>query len=473
MLCGCYSECPIQLPMRRLVRAACCLGGLLLLAPGPARGAGLSDTWTFISAPQLHPPELRVLIRKPGLAHGYLMVGDRPNQHQPGTLSQGGPELIDSYTRPVWFLPSSGVAFDLEQETYLGKPVLVWYQGPPEFNRSGRGERGGLRTGEWLIYGEDYRKIGAIKARSPWETDLHDASIIGGDIWITVTREVGHQNLTAYGGPRDASVQDWGLQEFQISTGRLLRTWDPLSPGGKPNVPLSESHQRAKNGWDAYHLNSVQALPDGDLLVSMRNTWSVYLIDPRKDRVVWTLGGKDSSFHVSTTAQFAWQHDAELVNPSGNGQGRDVKLTLFDDDTDEGQAKGLILRLNTLTHRANLVMAYEHHPAYTAVFMGSMQALPNDNALVGWGSPNADFTEFSKSGKALLEAAWPFHAQSYRTLFTRHLGGDAVLPAEWRGARHDRLRELERRYAGRSLGGAGRDEHRRPRGRGVTSPHGL
>ncbi len=282
--------------------------------------------------------------------------------------------------------------------------------------------------GAVVVFNEHYQRIATVKARAPWSTDLHDASIVGGDIWITVIRSV-KENLTRYGGPRDGQVIDVGLQEFSLSTGQLIRTWDALNPGGKPNVPLSASEEPAGSGpnvgsgpgvWDAYHLNSVQALPGGDLLVSMRNTWSVYLIDPVKDRIIWTLGGKYSTFSIGSGATFAWQHDARLVNPAGAGQGQAVQLTLFDDDNGGPTQKpsaGLILSLDTATHHATLVHAYRHHPPLSAGILGSMQVLPGGNALVGWGS-QPYFSEYSRSGSLLLDARWPGSATSYRTLFT-------------------------------------------------------
>jgi hypothetical protein len=105
----------------------------------------------------------------------------------------------------------------------------------------------------------------------------------------------------------------------------------------------------------------------------------------------------------------------------------------------------MILRLDTVTHRARLVAAYPHDPSYYAQFLGSMQLLPNGNALVDWGSPDAYFTEFSSQGKQLLNVTWPVRQQSYRTLFTdRWVGrpyyppngavhGDTVY-ASWNGA---------------------------------------
>jgi hypothetical protein len=396
---------------------------LVLAAAAPARPSGdnraSTGFYTFVSAPNLHPPKLDVLAREPGLAPGDFLAANSPAVIVGrGATAQGGPLIMDSHARPVWFLPTRGLCFDLQQETYRGKPVLLFFTGPDVVGPKGKPRRVG--EGEVVVYDQHYRKIATIKAHSPWQTDLHDASILGGDIWITVTREVQHVNLTGYGGSRDGAVQDVGLQKFQISTGRLIRTWDALNPGGKANVPLSASERRPLHAWDAYHLNSVQALPDGDLLVSMRNTWTVYLIDPATGRIIWTLGGKHSSFKLGPGARFAWQHDARLVQPAQGAQGRNVELTLFNDDNDRYRnhpSEGMVLGLNTITHRAKLLHAYRHDPALYAVVLGSMQLLPNGNALVGWGS-EPYFSEYSSSGRKLLDVEWSGFAQSYRTLFT-------------------------------------------------------
>jgi hypothetical protein len=401
-----------------------------------------------VSAPHLHPPKLQVLVRKPGLARGEFLATNLPGAAPKGHVAgQFGPLILDSRARPVWFMRVSGQAWNLQQETYRGKPVLVWFEALLHPLRRGArpAPRSGSDPGRVVIYDEHYRRIAILKARSPWMTDLHDASIVGDDIWITVIRPIGPRNLRAYGGPRDATILDVGLQEFQISTGHLLRTWDALNPGERPNIPLSASHERASRAWDPYHLNSAQALPDGDLLVSLRNTWAVYLINPARHRVIWSLGGRSSTFKFARGARFAWQHDAQLVDPRRNGRGRDLELTLFDDNSGRGPARGMILRLNTITHRASLAAAYPHHPSYYAQFLGSMQLLPNRNALVGWGSPYAYFTEFSRSGRVLLNAAWPRRGQSYRTLFTNTWVGTPYYPpsgavrgttvyASWNGA---------------------------------------
>ncbi len=342
--------------------------------------------------------------------------------------------LVDSHAQPVWFTPSHGSASYLGQGTYEGKPVLFWEEG--------------IQNPHVVIVNEHYERIASLTARLPWSLDLHDAWVSGGDIWLTVGREVQDQDLTPYGGPADGTLVDEGLQEFQISSGQLIQTWDALNPGGKANVPLSASEKPAEQSWDPYHLNSVEALPNGDLLVSMRNTSAVYLINPRTDRVVWTLGGKYSSFTAGPGVTFSSQHDARLVDPAEGGQGQNVELTLFNNNEDgtatQNPSAGMVLALNTVARQAMLVKAYRHYPPLTAYVQGSMQLLPNGNAVVGWGS-EPYFSEYGPSGRELLDVRWPGTDASYRALFTDTWVGTPDYPpsgaargstvyASWNGA---------------------------------------
>jgi hypothetical protein len=425
----------------------------LAAAAAPAVAtSGSSDAYTFVSAPDLHPPKLQLLDHKHGLAPGDFLVTAQGNIRVHGTNpNQGGPLMLDDRLQPIWFRPENGGLLVFRQETYEGHPVLVWVQGGTAMGRSPHRKHPTgptvVRTGgqKVVVVNEHYRTVAKLQARAPWTIDAHDVSIVGRDVWVPVDRAVAHQNLTPYGGPKSGTVIDVGIQEYRLSTGKLLRTWDPLNPGGKARVPLSASHERASSVWDAYHLNSVQPLPDGDVLVSMRNTSAVYLINPRTDRIVWTLGGRSSTFKVAKDARFGWQHDAQLVHPRRGGLGPDVELTLFDDNSGRGPARGLVLRLNTHTQQAKLVAAYRHHPELVAGAEGSMQLLPNGNVLVGWGSPSAEFTEFSKSGRQLLDAAFPLREQSYRALLTDTWVGTPYYPpsgavrgttvyASWNGA---------------------------------------
>ena len=456
--------------IRHLAGAVAAAGSLAAAVPasgGAAQPIGAYTTkgaWSYVSAPGLHPPKLLTDARTVSnrLAAGDFLVANMPNlaatHPAKGTgepmIGQSGPLILDRSLQPVWFapVPTNMVAADLQQETYAGKPVLLWWQGV--FTSTGA-----TTKGEIVVVDQHYRKVATLKARAPWVMSLHDAVISGADIWVTVYRDVPGQNLAPYGGSRKGTVYDAGVQEYDLQTGKLVYTWDALNPGGVPNVPLSDSEQPASastapgGAWDAYHVNSVQVLPGDELLVSMRNTWAAYLIDVNTGKIVWTLGGKPSanSFRIAPNARFAWQHDVQLL--PGN------ELTLFDDDCckllaggkfarPNGPSEGMLLRLNPTTHAVSLVAKYPHTPTLDPAFLGSMQLLPGGNALVGWGNAPY-FSEYSKQGKRLLDAVWPGPDLSYRALFTdtwvgmpsfppsgavRTAHGSSTVYASWDGA---------------------------------------
>jgi len=439
----------------RLAGAAGAAAGLLLCAPPvAAKPIGAYTTrgaWSFVSAPGLHPPRLRAQGRvdRRRLAPGDFLVASFPNlaATEPATgrgvdmVGQSGPLMLDNRLAPVWFhpVPTNVLAGDLQQETYDGRPVLVWWQGVIT-------NTGATRSGEVMVVDERYRPVARLRARAPWTISLHDAVISGGDIWVTVYRTVAGRDLHAYGGPRRGIVYDAGVQEYELRTGRLLYTWDALA-----HVPLRDSEQPAPRSaripWDAYHLNSVQVLGGGEVLVSLRNTWGIYLIDTTTGHTLWTLGGRASTFALARGARFSWQHDAELLT---SPHGRFAEVSLFDDAccrlepggsfaAPSGPSRGLILKLDTRTRRVSVAGAYPHHPPLYVAFLGSMQPLPGGNVLVGWGS-RPYFTEYSRTGQTLLEAVWPDPDQSYRALHTQSWTGTPAYPPSGAARRSPRGR---------------------------------
>ena len=458
----------------RRVASAVTTALILLLLPAAAAMAApigaytTKGAWSFVSAPSLHPPKLHANGHTASgqLARGIFLIDNFPNLTAPGPMiGQGGPLIVDKRLGPVWFhsVGTSVVSGDLQQETLNGKPVLVWWQGVITHT-------GATQSGEVVIVDQRYRTLATLKAQTPggcsgstcWTISIHDAVTSGNNIWVTVYRNVSGQNLSPYGGPANGTVYDAGVQEYSLANPRrpaLVNTWDALNPGGAPKVRLSESEQpaakRAGTGpggsWDAYHVNAIQVLPNNQLLVTMRNTWAAYLIDASTGGVMWRLGGKASSFSLPPSARFAWPHDAQL-HPGG-------EVTLFDDNCckllasgkfakPDGPSRGLVLKTDTATHTARALASYKHTPSLFVAFLGSMQFLPRGNALVGWGS-QPFFSEYSKSGRQLLDAAFPGKDQSYRALFTstwvgtpayppsgavRRSRGQTTVYASWNGA---------------------------------------
>src|SRR5262249_43903761 len=203
------------------------------------------------------------------------------------------------------------------------------------------------------------------------------------------------------------------VQEYDLKTGQLLYTWDALNPGGTPNIPLSQGQQKPLPGgsWDAYHINSIQLTGNGTFLVSMRNTWSAYLVNRSTNAIVWTLSGNPriSTFKLPANAQFQWQHDVQL-HP-GN------EVSMFDDACCEfklaggqlnfvapkGPTRGLVLKLDMTKHTGSLVSQYTRAKNFNAAFLGNTQPLPGGNVAISWGS-QPFFSELSSKGNFLLDA---------------------------------------------------------------------
>jgi Arylsulfotransferase (ASST) len=403
-----------------------------------------NGAYTFASAPGLHPPKLTLESAAPGAQRlpGYLMLANFFDVTHPPIVGQSGPLMLDSNLSPVWFapVPTNLVASNLEAQTYNGQPVLTWWQGDVSAT-------GAINQGEDIVVDNHYRRIATLKGADGWVLTLHSMVVRGHNAWVTANKNV-RADLSGDGGVSNGVFTDSAVQEYDLRTGKLLSTWKAST-----HIPRHESYtQPPPNGfpWDTYHVNSVQPYGNGTFLVSMRNTWAIYLVNARTGKILWTLGGKNSSFTVPSQASFKWQHDAELHSGS--------TVTLFDDHCCDitgadtylpatGPSRGLTLKLDQAKHTATVVREYSHGTTFHSEYMGNTQVLPNGNVIVGWGEVPF-VSEYSPSGKLLFDAALPSPDMSYRAYVqpwvgkplyppsgaARAKGSSTTVYASWNGA---------------------------------------
>ena len=446
---------PVALLSRPQFRLAGAVAGVLVLfgaldftltgAPGAPIGAYTTKgAYDFVSAPDLHPPKIypSVPTSTKGLARGYILLTNFYDITSRPMIGQSGPLILNSRLQPVWFrpVPKDVVATNLEAQTYHGKPVLTWWQGVVT-------DTGATTSGEDVIVNQHYQVVATLKGQDGWTITMHELVIDGDHAWVTANKDV-PMDLSRYGGTSEGVLDDSAVQEYDIATGKLLYTWDALG-----HVPLSSSYtQPPSNGfpWDAYHVNSLQLVGADDFLVSMRNTWAAYLVNAKTGQVQWQLGGKHSSFTVPRQAAFQWQHDVRLHTGG--------LVTMFNDNCCQitgagtylapaGPSAGLELQLHPASRTVSLVARYVHPNRYSAAYMGNMQLLANGNVFIGWGEqPN--FSEYTKSGKLLLDGTFPGPDDSYRALVANWAGdpnyppnaaarqakGGATIYASWNGA---------------------------------------
>ncbi len=399
--------------------------------------------YSFLTAPSLRPPKLSVkhptAIGK--LAPGYIFTASFYNLNYPPMVGQSGPLILDRRLQPVWFqpVPEKLVAANLSLQTFQGKPALAWWQGVVS-------KTGATESGEYVVVNQHYQTIATLRGAGGWKLTLHELRIVGDDAWVTANRNI-PLDLSKYGGAYNGALIDSAVQEYDLETGKLLRSWDALD-----HIPLGDSRASVPtNGfpWDAYHVNSIDVAPNGTFLVSMRNTWAAYLVDIDTGRIEWTLGGRHSSFRFGPGAEFQWQHDVALQPGS--------TVSVFDDHCCQltgggtsvpatGPSRGLVLELDPTAHTAALAAQYPGG-GFESEFMGDAQPLPNGNAFVGWGS-EPYFSEYSRSGQRILEGEFPSPDLSYRATVeqwvglplsppvgaARKTGGETTVYASWNGA---------------------------------------
>lgn len=418
-----------------LATAACLVFALAAAAQAATPVAAFTRTGAshFNSAPKLAPPKLKTIRKGKGkLAPGYFLISNFKNlgvMHTNGTpvpmTGQGGPIIYDKHLNPVWVhgVASNRFANNFREQSYNGKPALSWWEGTLT-------KTGEPTSGEDFVVNQSYKIVAKLKGADGWTLSFHEFEITGGHLaWVTAYKEI-PMDLSPYGGPKSGKLLDTAVQEYDLSTGKLVYNWDALQ-----HIQLADSELQvpsdASTPWDAYHLNDVQPLANGQFLASFRNEWAAYLVDETSNNVVWKLGGKKSTFQFGNGASFSWQHDVQWSQKNGT-------VSLFDNGCcgitsagksipPNGPTRGLVLKLDTTANTATLVSQYSLGSKVISGTQGNTELLPNGNVTVGFGN-QPDFAEFTKAGSVLLEAQLPSPDVTYRAFVGRWTGQPTSSP---------------------------------------------
>ena len=374
--------------------------------PGAA-AATWARTGAFLTEPDWSPAPLVVNQAPAGTAPGLLFAAPFDG----AATTSSGPYVFDDTGQPVWLLPLQHVqAQNLRVQTYLGRPMLTWYEGPAATTTSTYG-------GTCVIYDPTYHEVKRVHGGNGYSCDLHEFVITSrGTALLSIAGEV------AVGGQK---VVEGIVQEIEIETGKVLLEWHSLD-----HVPLSDSYRggvTSAGNVDYFHLNSIGVDLDGGLLVSARHTATVYKLDRTTGRVLWRLGGKHSDFRLGPGARFWFQHDARRHS--------DGTLTVFDNGATDGEngavepaSRPLRLGLDLSAMTADVVRVYTPPTPRLAISMGNVQVLPDGGVFVGWGILGA-FTEFAPDGAVRYDAQFADGSQTYRAFRLPWTAQPGTLPA--------------------------------------------
>ena len=404
----------------------------------------------YASAPSLTPSTVHISTpARPGASPGDLFLAPYQGDGRAGEM------ISEQNGALVWFrpLPAGVSSTNFQVQRYGGQPVLTWWQG--------RILEVGFGQGEDVIYNTSYRPVAYIHAGNGYHADLHEVRLSPeGTAWIDAFDPI-HLNLSRYGGSSDGIVNDSVVQEIDIKTGLVMWEWHALG-----HISLGESHNpvssSASSPWDYVHINSISPggvgagsvdqpaggadLP-GTVLLSSRNTWTLYDVDIRTGAIRWRLGDRDSSFKLGSGTRFYWQHDAEW-QPGG-------LISVFDNGSDppkEKQSRGLLLAPDTTNGTVSLVKQFTNpSSALLASSQGNLLNLADvtadgltpdygtvqgragaesvaGNWMMGYGGlPN--FTEHDPSGAVLLDGTLGKNVQDFRTYLSPWSGHPDTPPS--------------------------------------------
>jgi hypothetical protein len=376
-----------------------------------AAAAAPAEVQHYHSRPELQPPVISVTTPPSALtAPGFIMAAPYAD---PG---QVGPMIFDNGGQLVWFdpLPSGTEATNLQVQQLEGHPVLTWWQGYiPE---QGFGE------GVEVIANSAYHQS-VVRAGNGYVADLHEFRILPNDAALLTVFNPIRCDLAAVHGPLDGAVTDGVFQEIDLRTGLVRREWHALD-----HVGLSDSYSSpvtATDEWpfDYFHPNSIDPLANGTILVSARNTSTMYELNQQTLQVNVRIGGRHSTVKLGPGAATAYQHDASEL-PGGD-------ITVFDNGgvpKVHPQSRGVLLSINPQSGTDTLLAQFTHPTPISSGSQGNIESLPGGDFFVGWG-PVPDVSEFSASGQLLFDAHMPPRYQSYRAFRFPWTGTPSEPPA--------------------------------------------
>jgi hypothetical protein len=304
--------------------------------------------------------------------------------------------IFDGHGVPVWWFKSADYASDL---SLMPDGLLAW-------SRS-NGHPFGTGDVAW-----DFRRLDGRLVRTLTVpggiTDFHDLQpLSNGHYLVTAYPPRGGVDLSPWGGPSDATIVDGAVEELTAG-GHVVWSWSTnghiaLDEAAAWLPALAKSPTALPDGsheYDPFHINSVDPLPNGNLIVSLRHANAVYEINRHTGKVIWKLGGTTTPQSLKVLGDplgaqpFGGQHDARW-HPDGT-------LTVHDNATNLNRPPRAVRYRISLAHRTARLLSQQSDPRVPrSPFVGSARLLDSGGWLVDWGGSSI-VTEFSRTGKRVM-----------------------------------------------------------------------
>ncbi|KAJ5605405.1 hypothetical protein N7510_008186 [Penicillium lagena] len=382
---------------------------LLLFVGGAIARSDLDDFMSLVTLPDVWVVNFEVIYHdrtrvSPGYwfvaPYGkieYLKSGPQP--------FQVGPYIYDEDGVLIWVgsrLFNNANVYDFKAVHHIDdNPYLSFIVHENDGHSKGRG----------IVMNHSYEVESEVQALEDLaQFDLHEFNILpGGKTALTCGYQPAQLSLADLGRSQEQSFfLSVGFYEVEIATGEVVMRWNASAPG---NVAMHESVKLLANtepeeapGNDYLHINSVDKNADGNYLISIRFTNTIYLISGADGSILWRLGGRESDFDQDFT--FSKQHDAKFIESGGTRHVISFLNNAADhEENEEDVSSALIVELNTgsTPMTAKVIRRYDRPDGQLTRLRGNVQPLPNGNVFVGW-SDSGYHSEFSPEGANLMEA---------------------------------------------------------------------
>ncbi|KAL3462382.1 ASST-domain-containing protein [Aspergillus heterothallicus] len=380
-------------------------------AAEPIGAQSEDDLFSFVTLPNVRALKWNVDYKdRERVAPGYWFVSPYgqmdPEAHtQRYTPYQIGPYIYDGDGNLIWVgshLYENRNVFDfravhsISDESHLSFVL--------QHNHDGD-------LGHGMIMGSDYE----IKHDLTYPTnkglgafDIHEWKVLDdGKTGLAIAYRVNEVSMESLGRPAEKTfVLAAGFTVLDLQSGKLTWDWD-----GADKIGLTESYRYGPEsqpygppGWDYVHANSIDRNAEGNYLMSMRFTNTIYMISGVDGHIMWRLGGKTSDFTQDFT--FSRQHDAKFLESNGTHHVISFLNNASDEEwTGEDVSSVLIVEVDSTpgVMTAKVLRRYNRPDGQLTRLRGNAQRLPNKNIFVGW-SEAGYISEFAESGELLLAA---------------------------------------------------------------------
>ncbi len=264
--------------------------------------------------------------------------------------------------------------------------------------------------GKFLILDQDFNIVDTVGAIG-YSTDWHDIQFLSNGNVLVIGRDQRTIDMRQYipNGHPSAQVLSFVLQEINLSTKQVVWQWSALDHLSVTDA--TEDIDVTSYSVNPFHINSIEELSDGNILVSWRHLDEITKINKQTGQIIWRLGGskcRNNQFRflndtINNFFGFSHQHDARQL-PNGN-------IILFDNGNLKNNAysRAVEYEINEAQRTVRKVWEYSHPNGIISLAMGNVQVLPNNNVIIGWGGVDSEgghnylLTEVTRDGEILFE----------------------------------------------------------------------